>query len=261
MAQAVEAWRARADPKGVIDYGLHVSVTDVREDILSEMEDVVRHGVSSLKCYLAYPERLRDDELLQVLRRAKDTGALVNVHCENGWLVDFMTRKLLAEGNTEPRWHPRSRPAAFEEETTQLPEGYDQATLNNGLLARSGVALHRFVVSEPMGLVPYELLYDSQGQMSPASRYDDPGPFEHRPNTVCPWRDDHTGIEKGHQLRWGDHEKLVYVQLHNRLVELIAAVFPASVRSSSCLGTARPMVMNTVWPQQSCATHKEVNCE
>ncbi len=118
-AQAVEAWRAKADPKVVIDYGLHVSVTDVREDILSEMEDVVRHGVSSFECYLAYPERLRDDELLQVLMRAKDTGALVNVHCENGWLVDFMTRKLLAEGKTGPRWHPRSRPAAFEEEATQ----------------------------------------------------------------------------------------------------------------------------------------------
>jgi len=119
LTQAVEAWLAKADPKVVIDYGLHVSVTDVREDILSEMEDVVRHGVSSFKCYLAYPERLRDDELLQVLMRAKGTGALVNVHCEKGWLVDFMTRKLLAEGKTEPRWHPRSRPAAFEEEATQ----------------------------------------------------------------------------------------------------------------------------------------------
>jgi dihydropyrimidinase len=30
-----------------------------------------------------------------------------------------MTRKLLAEGKTGPRWHPRSRPAAFEEEATQ----------------------------------------------------------------------------------------------------------------------------------------------
>ena len=119
LAQAVEAWRAKADPKVVIDYGLHVSVTDVREEILSEMEDVVRHGVSSFKCYLAYPERLRDDELLQVLMRAKETGALLNVHCENGWLVDLMTRKLLAEGKTGPRWHPRSRPAAFEEEATQ----------------------------------------------------------------------------------------------------------------------------------------------
>ena len=172
LAQAVKAWRAKADPKVVIDYGLRASVTDVREEILSEMEDVVRHGVSSFKCYLAYPARLRDDELLQVLMRAKETGALVNVHCENGWLVDFMTRKLLAEGKAGPRWHPRSRPAAFEEEATQR-----------------ALALSR-TAQAPLYVV----------------------------HLTC------AGA-------------------------LEAAVFPASVRSSTCLGTARLMVMNTGWPQ------------
>ena len=119
LAHAVEGWRAKADPKVVIDYGLHASVTDVTEDVLSDMEDSVRHGVSSFKCYLAYPERLRDDELLRVFIKAREVGALVNVHCENGWLVDFMTREFLAERKTGPRWHPRSRPTAFEEEATQ----------------------------------------------------------------------------------------------------------------------------------------------
>ena len=119
LRQAVNSWRAKADPKVVIDYGLHVSITDAREDILTEMEDMVTAGVSSFKCYLAYPERLRDDELLRVFIKARETGALVNVHCENGWLVDWTTSQLLSEGNTGPRWHPRSRPAAYEEEATQ----------------------------------------------------------------------------------------------------------------------------------------------
>jgi dihydropyrimidinase len=119
LRQAVNAWRAKADPKVAIDYGLHVSITDAREDVLSEMEDIVRAGVSSFKCYLAYPERLRDDELLRVFTKARETGALVNVHCENGWLVDWTTSQLLSEGKTGPRWHPRSRPAAYEEEATQ----------------------------------------------------------------------------------------------------------------------------------------------
>ena len=105
-----------------------------------------------------------------------------------------------------------------------LPSQYDEAVLNNGLLERNGLPLHRFVVSEPMGLVPYELIYHFRGDLSPASRYDDPGLFEHRPNTVCPWREDHTGIKKGRQLRWGENEKLIYVQVHNRLVQLIAAI-------------------------------------
>jgi dihydropyrimidinase len=119
LTQAVQASRAKADPKTVIDYGLHVSITDAKSDALYEMEEIVEAGVSTFKCYLAYPDRLRDDELLAVMCRARDLGALVNVHCENGWLVDSMTSRLLAEGKTEPRWHPRSRPAAFEEEATQ----------------------------------------------------------------------------------------------------------------------------------------------
>jgi len=119
LRQAVETWRSRADSKVAIDYGLHVSITDAREDVLAEMEEMISAGISSFKCYLAYPERLRDDELLRVFSRAKEIGGLVNVHCENGWLVDYMTARLLEEGKTEPRWHPRSRPAAFEAEATQ----------------------------------------------------------------------------------------------------------------------------------------------
>ena len=104
-----------------------------------------------------------------------------------------------------------------------LPPEYDRACVNNSPLRRGELTLHRYVISEPLGLVPYELLYYFRGRKSPASRYDDPGLFEHRPNTVCPWRDDYTGIPKGSQLRWGDNEKLAYVQVHNRLVQTIAA--------------------------------------
>jgi dihydropyrimidinase len=118
LTQAVQASRAKADSKTVIDYGLHVSITDARNDVLDEMEEIVEAGITSFKCYLAYPDRLRDDELLAVMCKARHLGALVNVHCENGWLVDSMTSKLLQEGKTEPRWHPRSRPPAFEEEAT-----------------------------------------------------------------------------------------------------------------------------------------------
>jgi hypothetical protein len=105
---------------------------------------------------------------------------------------------------------------------SHLPPEYETACLNNELLRRGELTLHRWVISEPLGLVPYDFLYYFRGRKSPASRYDDPGLFEHRPNTVCPWRDDYTGVRKGNRFRWGDNEKLAYVQVHNRLVELIA---------------------------------------
>jgi dihydropyrimidinase len=120
LHEALQVWQAKAEAKAVIDYGFHVSVTDATEEVLTEMEGMVAEGVSSFKCYLAYEERLKDDELLQVLLRARDVGALVNVHCENGLLVDFMTHKLLMEGKTEPRWRLPHRPPGMQAVRIQL---------------------------------------------------------------------------------------------------------------------------------------------
>jgi hypothetical protein len=75
-----------------------------------------------------------------------------------------------------------------------------------------------------MALVPYELLYHFRGEPSPVARYDDPGLFEHRGTAVCPWRPDCTGKPAAQGYRWGDNEKAAFVEMHNRLVELIVAM-------------------------------------
>ncbi|MFC2029331.1 hypothetical protein ACFLWA_01220 [Chloroflexota bacterium] len=105
-----------------------------------------------------------------------------------------------------------------------LPPGADPRVLNNNVWIRGDLHLHRYVVSEPMALVPYEFIYSFKGKPSLAARYDDPGLFEHRGTSVCPWRPDFTGkaAAKGH--RWGDAEKAAYVEMHNRLVELLVAM-------------------------------------
>jgi hypothetical protein len=105
-----------------------------------------------------------------------------------------------------------------------LPPGVDARVLNNSILIRDGLRLHRVVVSEPMALVPYELIYTFQGSPSPAARYDDPGLFEHRGTSVCPWRLDFSGKKAARGYRWGDNEKAAFVRMHNRLVDLIVAM-------------------------------------
>ena len=107
---------------------------------------------------------------------------------------------------------------------TALPAGADERVLNNGLWGRGDLVLHRFVISEPMALVPYDLIYSFRGEPSPAARYDDPGLFEHRGTAVCPWRPDCTAKPAANGYRWGDYEKDAFVEMHNRLVELIVAM-------------------------------------
>ncbi len=105
-----------------------------------------------------------------------------------------------------------------------LAPGADPRVLNNRLWARGDLHLHRFVVSEPMALVPYEYIYTFQGRPSLTARYDDPGLFEHRGTAVCPWRADCSAVPAANGYRWGDREKAAYVEMHNRLVRLIAAM-------------------------------------
>jgi len=105
-----------------------------------------------------------------------------------------------------------------------LPQGTDPRLLNNRPWARGDLLLHRFVMSEPMALVPYEYIYTFGGKPSLTARYDDPGLFEHRGTAVCPWRPDCTGKQAAHGYRWGDNEKAAFVEMHNRLVKLMVAM-------------------------------------
>ena len=130
-----------------------------------------------------------------------------------------INRYLLSQG-----FSPAGPGDAPRELAAALADGDDPRLLNNGILARGDLLLHRFVVSEPMALVPYELIYSFKGEPSPAARYDDPGLFEHRGTAVCPWRADFTGNPAAHGYRWGDSEKAAFVEVHNRLVKLIVAM-------------------------------------
>jgi hypothetical protein len=106
-----------------------------------------------------------------------------------------------------------------------LPEGFPLSALHNGLLQHGSLVVHRMVVSEPMGIVPFEYIYHWRGELSLVSRYDDPGLFEHRGASVCTWRKDNTATPLGNgKYRWGVNERAAYVEAHNRYSQHMAAV-------------------------------------
>jgi hypothetical protein len=79
------------------------------------------------------------------------------------------------------------------------------------------------VVSEPLALVPYEVLYGRNGAPSPATAYDDPGLFEWRGTSVAPWRPDCTAVAHGDGTwSWGPAEHAAYAHAHNHLAAIMA---------------------------------------
>jgi dihydropyrimidinase len=119
LLPALDAWMARAEGKAVIDYAFHMIVCDWTDQASADVEILARReGVTSFKLFMAYPGRLMLDDgaIFQVLRKARDLGALVSVHAENGAVIDVLVQEALRRGDTSPAFHARTRPAAAEGE-------------------------------------------------------------------------------------------------------------------------------------------------
>ena len=120
LTKALKAWMKKAEGKAVIDYGFHVAVTDLNPAVMDEIPALVKAGVTSFKCFLAYKGALMIDDgaLYQVLQKANQAGALVMIHAENGEVLDVLIQDFLARGKTQPKYHALSRPPEAEGEAT-----------------------------------------------------------------------------------------------------------------------------------------------
>ncbi|WP_114424076.1 hypothetical protein [Nocardioides houyundeii] len=104
-----------------------------------------------------------------------------------------------------------------------LDPGEDPDVLNTAPLERDGVVLDRFVISEPLALVPYELTMYVDGEQSPATSYDDPGLFEARGTSISPERPDCTATQRADGTwAWGPAERSAYVAMHNAMADTLS---------------------------------------
>ncbi len=116
LAEALEAWMAKARGKAVLDYGFHMIVCDLPPERESELDALVSEGVTSFKLFMAYPGRLMLDDatIRRVLKRTAANGGTVLMHAEDGAAIEALVRKALAEGKTAPKYHALTRPPSTE---------------------------------------------------------------------------------------------------------------------------------------------------
>jgi dihydropyrimidinase len=117
---AWEAWLNKADGKAVIDYGFHMIITELTEQVEQEMDKLVREGITSFKLFMAYPGvfMLDDASIFRAMLRTGKNGGTICMHAENGGVIDVLVKKALAEGKTAPKYHALTRPARAEGEAT-----------------------------------------------------------------------------------------------------------------------------------------------
>ncbi|HWP82592.1 MAG TPA: dihydropyrimidinase [Bacteroidota bacterium] len=121
MRQALDTWLRKSEGRAVVDYGLHMILTELPDDWLPEMDALVKHeGVTSFKLFTAYPGVFMVDDatIFKAMKRTADNGGLICMHAENGNVIDMIVKKMLAEGKKTPNIHALSRPATAEQEAT-----------------------------------------------------------------------------------------------------------------------------------------------
>ncbi len=113
LRASADAWHAKADPKAAVDFGFHMNITRLDDSILEEMGHLPGMGITSLKVFTAYNNRLRlsDGDIYKVMRIARERGLLTLLHAENGDVIDLLVAEALAAGHTTPEWHAKTRPA------------------------------------------------------------------------------------------------------------------------------------------------------
>ena len=113
----VNEYHRLADGNAVVDYGFHGVFQHVHENTLAEMKEIKeQEGITSFKVYMTYDYMLHDDEILEVLRAAREAGVVITVHCENHGVIQLLRREYVENGCKSAKFHPLSRPARCEAE-------------------------------------------------------------------------------------------------------------------------------------------------
>lgn len=116
--EGLDIWHEKAHSKATIDYAFHMIITDMPHERLPEMERLAGMGVTSYKLFMAYPGVLYVDDgtLYRTFRQAGLNGTRINMHAENGIVIDEIIREAVADGKIEPKYHALTRPTRMEAE-------------------------------------------------------------------------------------------------------------------------------------------------
>ncbi len=121
VQDGLAAWHAKADGNCAIDYGFHMILGGVDDDALKAVDALVAdEGVTSFKLFMGYPGVFYSDDgqILRAMQKARDNGATIMMHAENGIAIDVLVAQALARGDVGPINHGLTRPQVLEAEAT-----------------------------------------------------------------------------------------------------------------------------------------------
>jgi dihydropyrimidinase len=108
-----------ASDGAVVDVGLHAMLYEPDSVVPGELERLQQVGASGVKLFLAYRElgiEWSTRGLFDLMTEAQRIGQIVQVHCENGPLIDALIDQKVASGSRGVRYFAETRPPEIEAE-------------------------------------------------------------------------------------------------------------------------------------------------
>ena len=131
LARTLEDKHREAAGKALVDFGVHPVITRPDEETLSEIEDVVRAGAPTIKCYMTYREDgllMEDADLKRIAARLSQAGGMLMLHAEDNDAIEANVPRLIQEGKTSSIYHARSKPPEVETEAIRRIIGIAKET-------------------------------------------------------------------------------------------------------------------------------------
>ena len=120
LPDAIDRHREEVDDRSVIDMAFHMML-GADPYILEGIPRAIGMGVRSFKAFMTYksrrPRTMVDDEfIIRAMELIGGNGGVMQLHCENGDVIDYLEKRFRDEGRVKPTDFPDVAPPWVEEE-------------------------------------------------------------------------------------------------------------------------------------------------
>lgn len=115
LEDALKKWHCKADGNSNCNYGFHMAVSEWNDKIKSEIDTMIREGITSFKMYMVYPAmRVNNGQIYDAIKFLESKDCIVGVHCEEYDLLNAKIDELHNQGRYDAMAHSLSRPDIVE---------------------------------------------------------------------------------------------------------------------------------------------------